>query len=241
MNCVEAHGITKSYGGVAAVKGVNFYARQGETVGIIGSNGAGKTTLLNILTAFEKPDEGSIIYNLNGKSFALAGLSACAAARRGVGRTFQSLHLFEDMTVEQNLLAAVIARGQGFNSAGWLKRTGLIEKKDLQVSMLSYGERKYTELIRAAAGGCKILYLDEPAAGLNTAEAMRAAKIISEIKTALNLTVVMIEHNMEFMLKLCHRLYCMDLGSVIAEGEPAEVVSRQAVKKAVFGGGELFA
>ena len=233
---LDAAGLCRHYGGVAAVKDVSITAVRGKTVGIIGSNGAGKTTLFNMLTAFEPPNSGSITYYLPSGVYRTEKLPAYKLSRLGIGRTFQNLRLFCSMTVEENILAAIYSCGNTDCDVNMLLSTvGLGGNGGLPVSQLSYGQRKRAELARTLACGCTVLFLDEPAAGLATDEADELTALLAALRARLGLTIILIEHNMTMIAALCDTLYAMDGGAVIAQGTTAEVFRSRAVLKAVFG------
>ncbi len=244
MRLLSCEGLQKHYGGVTAVDGVSLAVEEQETLGIIGSNGAGKTTLFNILTGFERPDGGTITLRRGGRELPVQGGHAFKLARMGVGRTFQNLRLFEQMTVYGNIQTAILSLGcTKLNIDGLLRLLGLAERADTLVSSLPYGVRKKTELARAlvcACGpenGCRLLFLDEPAAGLTTAEAYELAALLRDVKARYRLTLVLIEHHMAFLESLCGKLCAMDEGRVIACGAPGEVLTGAAVQRAIFGEG----
>ena len=242
MRLLSCDSLYKSFGGVSAVDGVTLAVTKGETVGIIGSNGAGKTTLFNILTGFEKADGGTVTLSPGRKELRTQGFSACTLARLGVGRTFQNLRLFEDMTVLENIQAAIYSlNNTGFSVDELVLFLSLTLLANTKVGELPYGARKRCELARTIAGacsvadGCRLIFLDEPAAGLNTAEAAELASLLVRLKKRYSLTLLLIEHNMTFIQFLCDRVYAMDEGRMIAAGIPKEVLTCTAVKKAIFG------
>lgn len=236
---IYCENISKKYGGVVAVDSVNMYAEKGEIVGIIGSNGAGKTTLFNIITGFDSQSGGDIYLQTNEKRKCINNLQPYQLAKMGMGRTFQNVRLFDDMTVYENVLAGALGTGNNIEVAQeMMKKIGLNLFGDMDAKSMPYGVRKHIELARCMASGAKLLLLDEPAAGLNEVEAMELCCILKSLVSEYDLTVVLIEHNMDFICSLCTRLYAMDLGKVISQGRPKEVIRDQRVISAVFGGGK---
>lgn len=242
MPLVVCEGVSKRYGGVTAVNDVSLAVRKGETVGIIGSNGAGKSTLFALLTGFERPDKGAVyLERAAQRTLAVHRTPAYRLARAGVGRTFQNLRLFEALTVRDNVRTAVCAaKRTGFDADALL----LFMKLDKQASGLAgalpYGAKKRCELARAVAvaaaqEGCGLLFLDEPCAGLCREETEELLLLLQQLKQRYELTVVVIEHNMEFVAKLCGRMYAMDTGKIIAQGLPDAVLRDGAVRRLILG------
>ena len=234
---IYCEGITKSYGGVLAVDCVDIYAKKGEVVGIIGSNGAGKTTLFNIISGFDTQSGGDIYLKTGGKKICINKMRPYKLAKLGIGRTFQNVRLFDDMTVYQNVLAGALGTGNSEAAVlDILEKIGLERIRDSFAKSLPYGDRKLTELARCVASGARLLLLDEPAAGLNESETDKLGGVLKLLISKYELTVLLIEHNIDFIMGLCTRLYAMDLGKVIGEGLPGNVIADQKVVDAVFGG-----
>lgn len=234
---ISCRNITKIYGGVKAVDNVSIYADEQETVGIIGSNGAGKTTLFNILTGYDTATDGDIFINKSGKEYKINALKPHERIKKGIGRTFQNVRLFPDMTVYENILAGKL--GTNYKKSdieNILQEIELTNERDILAKSLPYGKRKIAELARCLASGANILLLDEPAAGLNEQEAYMLTDIIIRLKRKYKLTIILIEHNMSFIQNLCTRIYAMDLGKLICEGNTRDVLNNQLVIDAVFGG-----
>ncbi|MFA9379610.1 MAG: ABC transporter ATP-binding protein, partial [Acetanaerobacterium sp.] len=210
MALLTGTGLCRHYGGVTALAGVSLQVEAGETVGVIGSNGAGKTTLFQLLTAFERPDAGTIRLHTQGGEIAVHTMPAHRLARMGVGRTFQNLRLFERLTVRENIQSAVFSLGiTGFSLDELLERLSLVREGDVAANELPYGARKMCELGRAvtvASGGCGLLFLDEPCAGLSAGEAERLSLLLRQLKERFRLTLFIIEHHMAFLEGLCDRL-----------------------------------
>ncbi|MGA6994362.1 MAG: ABC transporter ATP-binding protein [Candidatus Deferrimicrobiaceae bacterium] len=248
---LEIRGLTKHFGGIRAVDGVDLRLADGELVGLIGTNGSGKTTVFNLLTGFYRPDAGSITFG--GKS--LVGVSPHRINRLGIARTFQNVRLFRNLTVMDNVrVAHHFYREYGPLSA--LFRTGryyrgeklLQEKVENYLSIfslqnrinevagnLSYGDQRKLEIARALASKPRILLLDEPAAGMNPLEVRRLMEFILEIRDRFRISILLIEHQMRLVMGICERLAVMDFGHVIARGRPEEIRGNKKVIEAYLG------
>jgi branched-chain amino acid transport system ATP-binding protein len=224
--------LSKYFGGICAVNDVDMVINDGEIVGLIGPNGAGKTTIFNLLTGIYAPTSGNICLDKRR----IEGLPNYKIARLGISRTFQNIRLFGCLSVFDNLkVAASINKIDLERIDEILKLIGLYEKKDVIVKNLPYGEQKYAEIGRSLATGASMLFLDEPAAGLNPHETDALSKLICQIKEKYNLTIVLIEHDMSLVMSICQRIYVLDFGSMIATGTPNQIKSNQAVIKAYLG------
>lgn len=250
MSLLEVRGAVKRFGGVVAVGGVDLTVEEGQIVALIGPNGSGKSTLINCISAIEQWDEGSI--SLNGQE--VQGRNPVAAARRGIARTFQTLRLFDDMTVIQNVMVAMHHWRQAslvsaiFNLPRFredearmrdkalelLDRCGIADQADRKASTLPYGYRRLVEIARALAIDPKLLLLDEPAAGLNDAETEKLAGLVGSLGGQ-ELGLVVVEHNMDFVASVANTVTVLDNGKVIARGTPAEVRANPEVLKAYLG------
>ena len=224
--------LCKYFGGICAVSDVDMDIQDGEIIGLIGPNGAGKTTIFNLLTGIFSPTSGTI--ELNSKR--IERLSNYKIARLGISRTFQNIRLFGALSVYENLcVSAEVNHTSREKINEILSLIGLGDKKDVIVKNLPYGEQKYAEIGRALATGASILFLDEPAAGLNPFETDALSKLILQIREKYNLTIVLIEHDMSLVMSICQRIYVLDFGSIIATGSPKQIKSNKTVIKAYLG------
>jgi len=253
---LELEGVSKRFGGIIAAQQVSFKVDQGSIVALIGPNGAGKTTIFNLITGAFKPDGGTV--RLNGKS--MAGLKPYQIAAGGVTRTFQNLQIFNSMTVLENVMAGAYLRGnKGFlrsffshpercreekqiqeESLALIEEIGLSEAAGLPASTLPFGQKRLLEIARALASKPSLILLDEPAAGLNAAESevlTAYLKTLREKKT----TLILIEHDMETVMKAADKIVVLNFGEVIAEGSPSEIQAHPEVIKAYLGEDEQIA
>ncbi|MEQ8499545.1 MAG: ATP-binding cassette domain-containing protein [Sneathiellaceae bacterium] len=232
-----ARGVTVRFEGVTALEDVDLALEPGEILGLIGPNGAGKTTLVNVLTGFQKPGAGTV--GIDGEAF--SGRPPHDFARAGLGRTFQAVRLFAGMTVLENVelgavgkgIARAAARAEAAEILDWL---GLGAMAGLQAGTLPYGDERWVGLARALAGRPRFLLLDEPAAGLNEAEAERLVTMVARIRDRFGCGVLIIEHNMKLVMSLCDRIHVLEHGRTIATGTPAEAQADPEVRRAYLGG-----
>lgn len=252
MTLLEVKNLTKNFGGLTAVGDVTMELHEGELVGLIGPNGAGKTTLFNLLTGVYEPSEGSITLAgtlLNGKA-------PSKIASLGLGRTFQNIRLFKNMTVLENVLIGLSNHGKAKIFASFFrlpafyrneetlktKATELLKIFDLDsdadtlAKNLPYGQQRRLEIVRALATEPKILFLDEPAAGMNPQETTELTQLIRKIKEEFNITIMLIEHDMSLVMEVTERIYVLEYGRLIAHGTPEEVRSDKRVIEAYLGG-----
>lgn len=247
--------LTKSFGGLTAVSNVNITIKRGELVGLIGPNGAGKTTVFNLLTGIYIPTAGTITLVSDGVETPLQGLKPYKVCGAGLARTFQNIRLFKDLTVLDNvriarhknvkygLISSLLHLPSYRNEEQrlseqcmeLLKIFDLDGKRDEYARNLPYGEQRHLEIARALAADPTLLLLDEPAAGMNPAETAQLAELIGWIRSKFNLTVLLIEHDMSLVMKICERIYVLDYGMVISEGTPDEVKSDKRVIEAYLG------
>src|SRR5574339_282118 len=237
--------LTKRFGGLTAVAGLSFEVREGEILGLIGPNGAGKSTTVNLIAGTCRPDAGEIRFCEED----LKGLPPHEIAARGVMRTFQHNRPFEGITVLDNVLVGAHTRFSAglfsmkgkaeerrlrARAAELLEFVGLAGLRDAPVDRLSFGQGRLLEIARALAGEPRLLLLDEPAAGLTLAESARIAEVIRGI-AARGIAVLLIEHDMRFLMPLAQRVVVLNFGGKIAEGTPDEVRAHPAVVDAYLG------
>ena len=248
---LEVNGLSKAFGGVQAVDGFSFAAKSGEIVGIIGPNGAGKTTVFNLVTGVYTPDAGDVL--LDGVN--LAGQRQDQIARQGVGRTFQNIRLFKGLNVLENVMTAsdpyapynffsAILSLPGKREADrraaekgreYLNLVGLAGMEDARPESLPYGLQRKLEIARALAIQPKVILLDEPAAGLNPSEVREFIDLVLQLHERFGFTVIFIEHRMEVVMNLSHKLYVLNFGKLLASGEPADVRTNRDVIEAYIG------
>jgi branched-chain amino acid transport system ATP-binding protein len=251
---LEVEGLSKRFGGVRAVDGVDFHAEQGEIVGVIGPNGAGKTTLFNVVTGFYPSDEGAMRFD----GHRLNGLKPNQITTLGIARTFQAVRLFPNMTVLENamvgqhsrtrsgVLGAVLALGPTRREEDHIRAraremlaffgnrlTG--GREDQVAGELAYADRRRLEIARAMATEPKLLLLDEPAAGMNPQEKTDLIKLIGRLRDERGYSIVLIEHDMAVVSGISERVVALDYGRKIAEGTYQEVSSNERVIEAYLG------
>jgi branched-chain amino acid transport system ATP-binding protein len=242
---LEVHDLRKSFGGITAVDGVSFAVEEGEILGIIGPNGCGKSTLFNCILGQLRPTSGRV--SLEGRD--ITGLSPPALNRLGVGRTFQLLQVFPELSVRENLVLAgqehqgtMLSRLLGPRDAGLgaqaEKMIGFFRLghlADARAGGLSYGQQKLLDAAMAFMAGPKLVLLDEPAGGVNLTMLADLKERLKAMNAETGATFVVIEHNMEFVMELCSRVVVLAQGKVLAQGTPAQVRANQAVIDAYLG------
>jgi len=237
---LEIQDVSVRFGGLAALSEVSLSAAEGAITGLIGPNGAGKTTLFNVVTGIQRPNSGTV--RLDGQD--LRTLSSFRRARLGLGRTFQRLELFGTLTVAENVGVAasiaqrgvVKARSKAIQEvrAAILDRVGLTAVANDRADTLPTGTGRLVELARALATRPKVLLLDEPAAGQDTDETERFSEVLHDLAND-GLAILLVEHDMELVMNVCHKVVVLDYGRVIYTGTPAEVRADPGVQAAYLG------
>ena len=235
---LEVRNLCKSFGGLKAVSEVDLTVGQGEFVGVIGPNGAGKTTLMNLVTGYMRPSSGDVLFE--GRS--IVGLPPYRISHRGVGRTFQVVRPFAEMSVEDNVMTGALFSGARTNSLKVARQaaqlpmelTGLSAKRHLPAGALTLGEKKKLELARALATSPRLLLLDEVMGGVTRGEVGDLMEVLRRIHAA-GVTIVMIEHLVEVIMELSQRVVVLNFGQKLFEGAPAEVVEHPAVIESYLG------
>jgi branched-chain amino acid transport system ATP-binding protein len=246
MSLLRADKLNKRFGGVTAVQDVSLRVPEGAIFAVIGPNGAGKSTLLNLLSGIYQPDSGSLLFNQAN----LIGLPAHQRVRFGIARTFQKIRLFKQLTLLENVLAGFhihqdvplwkcfLPGGAGRfrdEALELLSFVGLENRINERAGALSYGQQRMLEIARALATRPKLFMLDEPAAGLNAAEVDFLLKRLESINKR-DITVLVVEHNMDLVMNVAHRVFVMDHGVPLFEGTPREVQANPQVIEAYLGG-----
>ena len=255
MSILKVTSLCKNFGGLSAIVNVDIEIEKGELIGLIGPNGAGKTTLFNLLTGVYVASSGSVEFTPDDKVENLIGLKPYQITKLGTARTFQNIRLFKEMTVLENVKVAMnkdikysimsaILRLPKFyrvedevhqKALELLKLVGLIDKQAELAKNLPYGEQRKLEIARALATNPKLLYLDEPAAGMNPQETKELTDLIKIVKDKYDLTILLIEHDMSLVMKICERIYVLDYGMCIASGTPLEIRNNPRVIEAYLG------
>jgi len=236
VELLEARGLEVHFGGVHAVDGVDLVLKKGEILGLIGPNGAGKTTLVNALSGFQKPSAGTVL--MNGRD--VTGLSPHRLARLGLARTFQSVRLFPGLTVLENVELGGVGVGMRRPAARkWarelLERMKLGDKASLYGTGLPHGLERRLGIVRSLAAKPTFLMLDEPAAGLNEQESDELVGSLTLIRDDFSCALMVIEHDMRVIMRLCERIQVLDYGKTISIGTPTEVRQDPAVLIAYLG------
>ncbi len=250
MRLLGLHNLTKTFGGLVAVGDVSFDVEENSIVGLIGPNGAGKTTTFNIITGNYKPDTGEVIFD--GRN--ITGRPPHDIVRMGIARTFQNIRLFQDMSVLENVLAGRHCRMKAGLLASMFRPprqrreersaveramrelafVGLDARYDEPAGNLSYGNQRLLEIARALASEPRFLILDEPAGGMNDQETAELILLIRAVQER-GITVLLIEHDMNLVMRVCDRLVVLEYGAMLAEGTPAEIKRNPQVIEAYLG------
>jgi branched-chain amino acid transport system ATP-binding protein len=252
---IQLCGLTRQFGGLAAVRNVTMAVEENEIRGLIGPNGAGKTTVLGLIGGQLKPSAGTVAF----QGIDISRLRADQRAASGIRRTFQNLKLFPDMTVLENVMVGFHTQThceilqallrtpaqhreermvveEGYRV---LERVGLREQAAIPAGLLAYGHRRLLEVARALIGRPRLLLLDEPCAGLNSSEAHKFVHLIQSIQND-GVTIILVEHHMDVIMKACHRITVLNHGEMLAEGTPARVRESAEVREAYLGRGDLY-
>ena len=256
MTLLKVDNVTKKFGGLTAISHVNLEISKNELIGLIGPNGAGKTTLFNLLTGVYTPSEGNISFKPNEKIYELSGKNTSQIGQMGIARTFQNIRLFKELSVLENVRIGMHSQ-MGANvfqsflrtkkyyqtevemtekAMDLLKIFNMEDKAKYKASNLPYGDQRKLEIVRALGTNPKLLFLDEPAAGMNGRESEELTQLIQQIHEEFDLAIVLIEHDMKVIMNISERIYVLEYGKKIAEGTPQEIQQNEYVIRAYLGG-----
>jgi len=248
---LEVKGISKNFGGVKAIQDFSITAEKGDIIGIIGPNGAGKTTVFNVISGVYPPDSGQVI--LDGKD--ITKTEQYKITREGISRTFQNIRLFKGLTVLENVMCAFDPSSKYSILGGllptpkrnaeekrgreicehYLEVVGLLAYKNERPENLPYGLQRKLEIARALTCEPKVLLLDEPAAGLNPTEVRELTELIGQLSKDIGFAILLIEHRLELVMGISHRIHVLNFGKTIAVGTPSEIKENPLVIKAYLG------
>ena len=236
---LSTYNLTKSFGGLVAVNNVSLSFERETITAIIGPNGAGKTTFINLCTGLLKPDSGKVVFN----DVDITNLPPEKRIQMGISRTFQIVNIFPGLTVEQNIKIPLLSVKDKKNINKDLDYIldifGLKSKRKTIASELSHGDQKILEMAMAIATNPKIIFLDEPVAGVNPAERSIILDFIKRLRDEEKITIVIIEHDMDVVFKIAERIVVMNRGKVIADGSPEEIKRNETVREIYLRGVEI--
>ena len=233
---LRASSVSRSFAGVRALQDVSLEVRRHEVVGLIGPNGAGKSTLVNVLSGFDRPDDGAVA--LGGRD--VTGWNASRRARAGLARTFQHSRAFPSLSVRENVEVAALGIGAGPREAArradaLLELLGLEELEEVTASALSHGDERRLGVARALATEPRFVLMDEPAAGLPEAELPEFAAVVRSVRDEHGAGVLLVDHNVALVMDVCDRIQVLDQGRTLAEGPPGEIRANLDVAAAYLG------
>ncbi|PSQ05932.1 ABC transporter ATP-binding protein [Halobacteriales archaeon QS_6_71_20] len=252
MSLLHTQGLTKQFGGLVAVDEVSFAVDSGETRAVIGPNGAGKSTLINCITGALDPTAGSVEFDGDD----ITDRSPHETVQSGISKSFQTASIFPTMTVRENVQIAALASEHGSFRFDFLNRLSgfdgvhettdrmlesveLLGDADVEAGSLPYGDKRRLEIAIALASEPKLLLMDEPTAGMSPDETAATVDLVEQLQDELDLTILIVEHDMEIIFQIADRILVLNRGGVIADGTPTAVQDSEAVQEAYLGGVEL--